>query len=126
MICETLRERHGSAGKEGMVQDEQPATSGEEQEPEGTEVVDGVVVLASVRAIEPARDTTPPLRAVAAVAATGFVAGAATAAVLGRTIARRQARRTALGHAPLRAPGEALDVVASRRFIVDVHTLARR
>jgi hypothetical protein len=108
------------------MDDEQPATSGAMQEPEETEVVDGVVVLASARAIEPVHGSTTPLRAVAAVAATGFVAGAATAAVLGRTIARRQARRAPFGHLQLRAPGEGLDVVASRRFIVDVHTLARR
>jgi hypothetical protein len=67
---------------------------------------------------------------VAAVAVTGFVAGAATAAVLGRHFARVQARRApsvAPGVAPsarLRRREPTLEVVASRTFVVDVHTLA--
>jgi hypothetical protein len=80
------------------------------QEPE---VVDGELVLASARAIEPVRPAGPPLRQVAAVAATGFVAGAATAAVLGRHRSRRRER----------APAPAADVahpVLSRRFVVYV------
>jgi len=107
------------------MEDEQALPDeGASQQPEDLEVVDGVIVLASARAIEPLRDPAPPLRAVAAVAATGFVAGAATAAVLGRRLARHQAGRAALAHPPGRAAGDA--VLASRRFIVDVHTLARR
>ena len=51
---------------------------------EEPEVVDGVLVVADVRAVEVARQGPPPFVQVAAVAATGFVAGAATAAVLGR------------------------------------------
>ena len=74
----------------------------------------------------------PPLRQVAAVAATGFVAGAATAAVLGRRVARVQARRAAaVPGAPASTLPAALrrgpyEVVASRRYIVDVHTIAPR
>ena len=92
---------------------------------EEPEIVEGVVVLAGARAIEPVREGPPPLRAVAAVAATGFVAGAATAAVLGRRMTRRQATRAALAHA---TPADTLDVTVSlsRRFIIDVHALARR
>ena len=61
-----------------------------DEEPE--EVVDGELVLVSARTIEPVRHAGPPLRQVAAVAATGFVAGAATAAVLGRHRTRRRER----------------------------------
>jgi hypothetical protein len=102
------------------------ASGGVDEDPEESEVVDGVLVLANARTIEPVREAAPPLRAVAAVAATGFVAGAATAAVLGRRMSRHQARRAASALPALRPAGEPLDVVSSRRFIVDVHTLARR
>jgi hypothetical protein len=110
------------------MDDAEPAASGGvDEDPEESEVVDGVLVLASARTIEPVREAPrQPLRAVAAVAATGFVAGAATAAVLGRRLARHQARRAASALPALRPGGETLDVVSSRRFIVDVHTLARR
>jgi hypothetical protein len=93
------------------------------------EVVEGVLVIAAPRRLAPLRDATPPLRQVAAVAATGFVAGAATAAVLGRRMSRVQARRAASAAAPSapvqlrRGPYE---VVASRRYLVDVHTIAPR
>ena len=93
------------------------------------EVVDGVVVLSSVRTIERARETAPPFVQVAAVAATGFMAGAATAAVLGRRLSRAQARRTAFAptvQAPAPRQFPAHEVVASQRFLVDVYTLARR
>jgi hypothetical protein len=92
------------------------------------EVVEGVVVIATPRRLEPVREG-PPLRHVAAVAATGFVAGAATAAVFGRRLSRVQARRAAASTTPTapvslrRAPYE---VVASRRYVVDVHTIAPR
>jgi hypothetical protein len=124
----------------GVVDDERPATderpadvvddvgpAGAEQ-PEEPEVVDGVLVLSSARAIEPRRESAPALRSVAAVAATGFVAGAATAAVLGRSLARRQARRAGAGVGAATAPPQrdVLDVVVSRHFVVHVHTLARR
>jgi hypothetical protein len=92
------------------------------------EVVDGVVVVASARTLEPLREGPPPFVQVAAVAATGFMAGAATAAVLGRRYRGAQARRAAA--APLEPrqsrqfpPGE---VLTSQRFLVDVYTLARR
>lgn len=79
------------------------------------EVVDGELVLVSARAIETARPAGPPLRQVAAVAATGFVAGAATAAVLGRHRSRRRERTP--------APAASADVThpaASRRLVVYV------
>ena len=97
---------------------------------EEPEVVDGVLVVADVRAVEVVRQGPPPFVQVAAVAATGFVAGAATAAVLGRHFARVQARRApsvvpgVAPSAPLRRREPTLEVVASRTFLVDVHTLA--
>jgi hypothetical protein len=97
---------------------------------EEPEVVDGVLVVANVREVEVARHGPPPFVQVAAVAATGFVAGAATAAVLGRHFGRVQARRTpsvassAAPSAPVRRREPAFEVVASRTFVVDVHTLA--
>ena len=61
-------------------------------------------------------------RQVAALAATGFVAGAATAAIvhhrraktLTRRLARAKPRRTAFG-----------EVLASNSFLVDVHLIRR-
>ena len=98
---------------------------------EEPEIVDGVVVVARVRELEVVRHRPPPFVQVAAVAATSFVAGAATAAVLGRHFARVQGRR-APSDRPSAVPSpsgprrEPLEVVASRRFVVDVHTLAAR
>jgi hypothetical protein len=107
--------------------DREQASSVGSVEEQAVEVVDGVVVLAEVRALDSVREGPPPFVQVAAVAATGFVAGAATAAVLGRHFSRAQARRGASTPAvvPLRR-SEPLEVVSSRRFLVDVHTLARR
>jgi hypothetical protein len=107
--------------------DREQASSVGSVEEQAVEVVDGVVVLAEVRALDSVREGPPPFVQVAAVAATGFVAGAATAAVLGRHFSRAQARRGAGTPAvvPLRR-SEPLEVVSSRRFLVDVHTLARR
>ena len=70
-------------------------------------------------------ETTRPAAAVAlaqtaAVAATGFVAGVATAAVLGR---RRQRR---LARGPAAPAVGSLQVVSSRSYLVDVHVLERR
>jgi hypothetical protein len=109
----------------GPVGPSEPVEAGAEQEPE---VVDGVVVLATARTIDRLHDGPPPFVTVAAVAATGFVAGAATAAVLGRHFARHQARRSLPSATPAPAwrGSDSLEVVSSRRFLVDVHTLARR
>jgi hypothetical protein len=93
------------------------------------EVVEGVIVLAEARTVEPLREG-PPFVTVAAVAATSFVAGAATAAMLGRRLGRTPAR----GAAPVgpvapplpSAGGHNYRVVASRRYVVDVHTVTPR
>jgi hypothetical protein len=97
---------------------------------EQTEVVEGVIVLAEARALEPVREGPSQFVTVAAVAATGFFAGAATAAVLGRRMSRVGARRGVGGGGGAAAlparPHERYEVVSSRRYVVDVHTVATR
>jgi len=109
------------------MDDEQP-TSIESLDADLPEIVDGVVVLAGARTLEPVREGPPPFVQVAAVAATGFMAGAATAAVLGRRLSRSQARRSAAAPLEPRSPRQfpAGEVLSSQRFLVDVYTLARR
>jgi hypothetical protein len=80
------------------------------------ETVDGLPVLAEVRTIERASPTSLPAVQAAAAAATGFVAGAATIALVKRRAAKKVARRSA----PRRA-ADMLPIVASRTFLVDVH-----
>jgi hypothetical protein len=78
---------------------------------------EGLPAVSEVRVLEPSRPAPNPARRAAAVAATGFVAGAATIAV----VRRRRARPTAL-----RRRRKALgDVVTTRSFLVDVHLLNR-
>ena len=86
-----------------------------ELEDEG-EIVDGLPVVADSRAVEPVRPLMPARQA-AALAATGFVAGAATAAVVGRRRGRGLRRR--------RKSGGFGEVVASSSFLVDVHLIRR-
>ncbi len=101
-----------------MAMTDLPAQRTPESEPE--ETVDGVPVLADVRTLEPARRPLPAVQA-AAVAATGFVAGAATIVA----IRRRQLRR-----APARGRRKGRDgvqhsILGTRSFLVDVHLLGR-
>ena len=89
---------------------------------EPPEVVQAVAVLGTVCALEPVRVGPAPLVQAAAAVATGFVAGAATAAVL----TRRRSARNALG-----APRTARQLQASRdgatqTFLVHVQALGRR
>jgi hypothetical protein len=87
------------------------------EEDEG-EVVDGLPVVAAPRAVEPARHVVPA-RHVAALAATGFVAGAATVAVVHRRRSRAPSRKR-------RKRGGTLgEIVASNSFLVDVHLIKR-
>jgi hypothetical protein len=84
------------------------------EEEEG-EIVDGLPVVAQTRSIEVSRPLVPARQA-AALAATGFVAGAATVAVVHRRRTRvsRRRKRSSLG-----------DIVASNSFLIDVHLLKR-
>jgi hypothetical protein len=81
------------------------------------EVVDGLPVPAAPAVVEPALPAPVPARQAAALAATGFVAGAATVAVVHRRrsrVPRRKRKKNGLG-----------DIVASNSFLVDVHLLRR-
>lgn len=82
------------------------------------EVIDGMPVLAEVRTIERISPALPAVQA-AAAAATGFVAGAATLALVRRHEARKRARissRRGVGGLP---------IVGTRSFLVDVHLIAK-
>jgi hypothetical protein len=89
----------------------------------GEEVVDGLPVLAEVRTIEHPTQASLPAVQAAAAAATGFVAGAATIALIKRRAARKAARIGKLG--PRRA-ADMLPIVASRSFLVDVHVIGKQ
>jgi hypothetical protein len=83
------------------------------------ETVDGLPVLSDVRTIERASPGALPVVQAAAAAATGFVAGAATIALIKRR-ATRKVQRSRSG--PRRAT-DMLPIVASRTFLVDVHLI---
>jgi hypothetical protein len=84
------------------------------------EVVDGLPVVADqARVPEPLRPGPVPAVQAAALAATGFVAGAATAAVVARRRGKPSRRRRKKGKGAL---GE---IVGSNSFLVDVHLVRR-
>lgn len=85
---------------------------------DGEEVIDGLPVLAEVRTIERALPALPAVQAAAAVA-TGFVAGAATLALV-----RRHGARKLAGMSSRRGIG-GLPIVGTRSFLVDVHLIAK-
>lgn len=99
----------------------QPIVAGSDAATE-EEIVDGFPVLAEVQPVERASPTSLPAVHAAAAAATGFVAGAATIALVKRRSARKLARASRSG--PRRAI-EALPVIASQTFLVDVHIIAK-
>jgi hypothetical protein len=86
---------------------------------EDYEVVDGLPVPAEPAPVpEPVRQASVPAVQAAALAATGFVAGAATVAVVsrrrGRPARRRRKKKGAIG-----------EIVTSNSFLVDVHLVRR-
>jgi len=91
-------------------------------------------VLAEVRPIEretPAGELDRPAVAspavqAAAVAATGFVAGAATVALARRHAARKANPGLRKRRRPKKRGTDVIDVVASRSFLVDIHLLSPR
>ena len=98
-----------------------PAAASSELEPvlaEAEELTPDLV--AEVRALERPMPVVLPVVQAAAVAATGFVAGAATIAVVHHRRTRRASRKRG------KRPADLLDVVTSRSFLVDVHLLGRR
>jgi hypothetical protein len=88
---------------------------------EDDEIVDGLPVLAEVRPIERLPATSLPAVQAAAAAATGFVAGAATIALVRRHGSRKLARASR-NH---RRAVDMLPIVGSRTFLVDVHLIAK-
>jgi hypothetical protein len=106
----------------------EPAQPPAEPLPEPEETVDGVPVLAAeVRALERAvpRRQLPAVQA-AAVAATGFVAGAATVVAISRRASRRPARASRRRRRRDAAAGaEVMSVLGTRSFLLDVHLLGR-
>jgi hypothetical protein len=86
-------------------------------------VVDGFPVLAEVRTVERVSAASLPAMQAAAAAATGFVAGAATVALVRRRHARKLARTGRSG--PRRAV-DMLPIVGSRSFLVDVHVIGKQ
>lgn len=95
-------------------------TSEEEELVEVVEVLDGMPVVAHhTRVLEPALPAVLPARQAAALAATGFAAGAVTVAVVSRRRATRPARRRK------RKKGALGEIVSSNSFLVDVHLLKR-
>ncbi len=96
-----------------------PETEAELQATAAEETVDGVPVLAEVRALVPVASASLPAVQAAAAAATGFVAGAATLLLMRRHAARKLAR------SPLRRGVEALPIVGTRSFLIDIHLIAK-
>jgi hypothetical protein len=91
-------------------------------EPE-EEVVDGFPVLAEVRTIERPSSASLPAVQAAGAAATGFVAGAATIALIKRRSARKVVRNSKNGS---RRVTDLLPITASRSFLVDVHVIGKQ
>jgi hypothetical protein len=90
----------------------------EHQDDDG-EVVDGLPVPATYGPMEVAAPAQVPARQAAALAATGFVAGAATVAVVSRRRGRLTRRKRK------KAKGGLGEIVSSNSFLVDVHLLKR-
>jgi hypothetical protein len=90
--------------------------------PDDEEIVDGLPVLADVRELSPATIATIPAVQAAAAAATGFVVGAATLALVRRLGARKLARmeRSIVGDRPGLFPAS-----GRRTFLVHVRVLGR-
>ncbi len=106
-----------------LEQVEQPRINGDPLEHDENEVetVDGVPVLAEVRSIARVSPASLPAIQVAAAAATGFVAGAATLAL----VKRRSARRLVRARGGTRRPVDMLPIVASRTLLVDIHLIGK-
>jgi len=87
------------------------------------EVVEGLPVLAEVRTIDRPSPASLPAVQAAAAAATGFVAGAATVALIRRRATRKVARN---GKPGARRAADMLPIAASRSFLVDVHVIGKQ
>ena len=90
-----------------------------EEEITDVEIVDGLPVVADAPGVveERAHVSVPAVQA-AALAATGFVAGAATVAVVSRRRTRRALKKR-------KKNGPFGEIVSSNSFLVDIHLLRR-
>ncbi len=86
------------------------------------ETVDGMPVLSEVRAVDRVSPASLPAVQAAAAAATGFVAGAATIAIVRRRSARKLARA---GRGGPRRAVDMLPIVGTRTFLIDIHLVGR-
>jgi hypothetical protein len=82
------------------------------------EIVDGLPVVTESGVVEERSAAALAPVQVAALAATGFVAGAATVAVVSRHRTKKALRKS-------RRSGPLGEIVSSRSFLVDVHLLRR-
>jgi hypothetical protein len=89
-----------------------------DEEVQEGEIVDGLPVITDAGVLEERPAVAVPAVQAAALAATGFVAGAATVAVVSRHRARKAAKR----RKKLLPIGE---IVSSNSFLIDVHLLRR-
>lgn len=93
------------------------------QPAEREETVEAVPVVSDVRTLEPARAAQLPAVKAAAVAVTGFVAGAATVVAINHRARRRPGR---IGARRRRGrDGEVLSVLGTRSVLLDIHLLGR-
>ena len=110
---------------EGEVVEDDPVLEGDvvEEEP-----LDVLPVIAEVRSIEPVQPAPFPVLQAAAAAATGFVAGAATIALLRRHGARRLARDTRelrdATELARRAQGDRFRPGTTRTYLVNVRVIS--
>jgi hypothetical protein len=81
------------------------------------EVVDGLPVITESGVVEERTPISVPAVQVAALAATGFVAGAATVAVVSRHRTKRAAKK--------RKSSPFGEIMSSSSFLIDVHLLRR-
>jgi len=89
----------------------------EVEEVQEAEVVDGLPVITDSGVVEERTQVSVPAVQVAALAATGFVAGAATVAVVSRHRTRRAAKK--------RKSSPFGEIMSSSSFLIDVHLLRR-
>ena len=82
------------------------------------EVVDGLPVITDSGVIEERSVVQLPAVQVAALAATGFVAGAATVAMVSHRRTKKQAKRR-------KKAGPIGEIMSSNSFLIDVHLLRR-
>jgi hypothetical protein len=100
----------------------EPSAESLETLAETEETVEGLPVLAEVRTLDRPSPVTLPAVQAAAAMATGFVAGAATIALVKRHNGRRPSRAV---RSVQRRAVDMLPIVGSRTFLVDIHLIGK-